>query len=141
MRRAAILLILVTNLAGCRFVDSNASGRLQFEGSDPMGAFSGELGAFDCSARFSAGALRVAFSLGGRENVLVVGVGREYVHVRTRGADWDLERSACLAYDVRTWFDVEKHLHVIVAVDCTSAEGVHVQGSVRSDGCHVIRPN
>ncbi len=131
----SLALILVAGLEGC-----NSFGSLHYEGSDPMGAFSGDVSAWGCEGRFERGATRIHFGGTRRGDLIGLGDDGKYITVLTRGGSWTLERWACRAWDVRDWFDAEKHLHVVVLVDCTSAEGVRVKGSVRSDACHVNRP-
>ena len=138
MRAPAILLILVAGVVGCQFGPS--SGSLHYEGSDPIGAFSGDVSAWDCEGRFEQGSTQVYFSGTRRGDLINLGDEGQYVAVATRGGSWTMDRSACRAYDVRKWLDADKHLHVVVVVDCTSA-GVRVQGSVRSDACYVQRPH
>jgi len=144
MRALAIfLLLLVVGLVECKkyeFAFGPSSGSVHFEGSDPMGAFSGDVSAWNCQGRFAEESTSVYFSGTRRSDMIGVGDDGGSVNVRTRGGEWTLERSACRAFDVRKWFDAEKHFHVLVLVDCTSAEGVRVQGSVRSDACYIKRP-
>ena len=105
-----------------------------------MGPFSGDVSAWDCQGSFEQGGATNVFFGGTRKgDVIMLGDYPQSIHVSTRGGGWTLARSACRTLDVRKWFD-EKHLHVVVVVDCTSAEGVRVQGSVRSDACYVRRP-
>ncbi len=134
----SLALILVAGLVGCAFGPS--SGSLHFAGSDPMGAFSGDVSPGDCLGWFQEGSTHVGFGGTRKADLINVGDDGQHVTVSTHGGRWMLERSACRAFDVRKWFDAEKHLHVVVLVDCTSAEGVRVQGSVRSDACYIMRP-
>lgn len=106
-----------------------------------MGAFSGDISAVGCSSRFNGGLLDVLFGGEGRYDSIGLHADPESVVVVTAGGGWAAKRSECRAFDVRKWFDAEQHLHVVALVDCTSAEGVHVQGSVRSDACYVSRPH
>jgi hypothetical protein len=141
-----ILLILVAGLGGCQFGPS--SGRLHYEGSDPMGPFSGDVSAWDCHGSFMNGAIGDVY-FGGTHRGDVISLlpdlgGRasstQSVHVLTRGGGWELDRSTCRTYDVRKWLEGGK-LHVVVVLGgCTSRDGVRVEGRVRSDACYVDRP-
>jgi hypothetical protein len=141
LRIAAILLILVAGLIGCDLAFGPASGSVHFEGTDPMGAFSGYISAVRCSSHFEGALPYVLFSGERRNDAIGVHADPESVIILTAGGGWTLKRSECRAFDIRNSFDAEKRLHVAVLVDCTSAEGVHVQGSVRSDACYVRRPH
>jgi hypothetical protein len=147
MRAPAILLILVAGLVGCQFGPS--SGSLHYEGSDPMGPFSGEVSAWDCHASFVNGALGEVYFAGMRRGDLISLVPdlvdptypTQSVHVLTRGGGWELDRSTCRTFDVRKWLDGDMHVHVVVVLgDCTSRNGGRVQGRVQSDACSVARP-
>jgi hypothetical protein len=142
-RWAALSLVLVAGLAGCHKYElafGPSSGSMHFEGSDPMGTFSGDVSAWDCHARFVDGDTSVSFG-GTRRNDVISLLYNGSIHVSVRGGGWTVDRSMCRAFDVRKWFDAEKHLHVVVELaDCTSRGGVRVQGSVRSDACYVDRP-
>ena len=131
---AAAVLFLVAGLSGCMSV----SGSLHFEGSDPVGPFSGDVNPTYCNAWFERGNTNVFFARGRLSDV--IDPTPDGITVSTRGARWTLRSSACRAFDFRHWFDGEKHLHVVIAVDCTSDEGVHVHGSVYSPACDVDRP-
>jgi hypothetical protein len=133
----SLVLILVASLVGCR-----SSGSLHFEGSDPMGTFSGNVGGWHCHARFVNGTTRVYFYTHHRGDQIDLDDDGQQVHVETQGQNWKLERSECRAFDIRKWFDAKEHLHVVVQlVDCTSPDGVRVEGSLRSDACDVERPH
>jgi hypothetical protein len=143
----ALVLVLVAGLAGCQFGPS--SGSLHYEGADPMGGFSGDVSAWDCHGSFSDGYPgQVWFGGTNRGDVISLlpepgdwAYVTKSVHVLTRGGVFEVDRSTCRAYDVRKWFDGKKHLHVVVVLDdCKTADGVRVQGSVRSDLCYVDRP-
>jgi hypothetical protein len=147
MRAPAILLVLVAGLGGCKFGPS--SGSLHYEGSDPMGPFSGDVSAWDCHGSFVNGSLGDVYFGGTHKGDLISllpdlgdrAAATQSVHVLTRGGGWELDRSTCRTYDVRKWLDGGKHLHVVVVLDgCTSRDGVRVEGSVRSDACYVDRP-
>jgi len=138
--RAAAILILVAGPAGCAVesVFDQSSGSLHFEGSDPMGAFSGDVKALSCSGRFTGGG-GTSVGFGGTGRIAVLDGS---VHVSTHGGGgWSVDRSRCGVFEVHKWFDAEKHLHVVVVLDdCTTPDGVRVWGKVRSDACEIMRP-
>ena len=148
---AVARLVLIGGLTACNRWDflGPSSGSMHFEGVDPMGTFSGEVPALDCQGRFVGESLQINFSGNGRgksiffveDGVELIGKDNDgrWVSVSTTGASWRLHRSECNTFDVRKWFDNDKHLHVVVQVDCTT-QGVHVRGSVSSDRCHIERP-
>ena len=136
---AAAVFFLVVGLVGCHKTES-AFGRLHFEGSDPMGPFSGDIEALYCLGSFEPTGVTIRGTRSGG-----IDTGTEaypFLLVWTTGANWKLMPSDCRTLDLRLWFDGDKHQHVAVRVDCTTRglQSVHVTGSVGSDECLIKRP-
>ncbi len=109
-----------------------SSGSFHFDGSDPMGAFSGEVSAYTCTGRFVGESLQVMFGGDTRKWISLEGRGdgparkgddERWISVVVRGVERKLFPSRGTTFDVRQWLDDDKQVHAHARVDCTSERG------------------
>jgi hypothetical protein len=121
-----------------------------YESSDAVGPFAGWVSATYCSARIGRRAVSGSITAQGKGAGAVSFDGpfgdagpsslrTVYVHPTSETGLGRIDPASCSTYDVRYWLDGDKHLHVVVRLECTF-NGTRIHGAMESDDCYIERP-
>jgi hypothetical protein len=152
-----VIAALAMSHAAC--VTGTVSGKIDYSGTTPVGAFAGSATVEYCRAHLRpAGVMDAIFILNPHRFIfghssaalsfdgpLGAGTsesenGETLLFSTESGLYWSLSREQCAVFEVRQWLDEQKQLHASIHIDCTTPDNAHIRGTAQSDSCNYLKP-